>query len=388
MDENSKRPLDSKEESRDGEVDNPLSGRKEDAETRATLDDGMGAAYPPLPDENSLYPEPGQDVQVEEAESEDKGLSAYFPVFREGELPPLPDEPLSQLPLPSTDSTRGAPLFSPAAYVEPGPTVGLSSPVHVSKDHPSSMEMIELLITNERVGDMWQRTHKAQQEVNSKINSLAIARGLLDQIQCARNEILAGKDHIEEAERALNEVEYRIELSERVAKWSYSIGSALVLYEIVWFALAIVGMLLASPWLFNFVQVQGVGPASPTWPAEQWAEDIVLVFNSMMWGVLGGVTGALYALWIHISRDQDFDKQYSMWYILSPIGGFVVGAFVFLVVRLGVFSLTAGQEATITSPLVLYALAWLSGYQQNVVYDLVKRILGLFRVDVSSATGD
>ena len=386
MDSDNTSSMDTANETQEQNTNIDNTQHREEAETLESFDRALGAAYPPDPDDLILYPELDDDGQSERGyagdETLDHGLSAAEPIFPGGVLPAMPGVPQASLPLPPVLAMTGAPLFSASAFIQPGPTAGVPETHQFSsKDLPPTPAMVALLVTDERLHDFWKRADQAQKDVNTRINSLPIARTLLDQIQCARNEILAGREYIEEAERALNEVEYRILLSERVARWSYSIGGGLAIYEILLFVFAILGLLFAAPWLLNYVQVQAAGPASPTWPTEQWAHDIVLVFNSMMWGVLGGVTGALYALWIHIAREQDFDKQYTMWYLLSPVGGLVVGAFIFLVVRLGIFSLTAGQETSITSPLILYALAWLAGFQQNVVYDLVKSFLKIFKVE-------
>jgi hypothetical protein len=67
-----------------------------------------------------------------------------------------------------------------------------------------------------------------------------------------------------------------------------------------------------------------------------------------------------------------------MWYIASPIVGYGVGAVIFLIIRAGLLSLTGPGD--ISSPTIMYILAWLGGYQQNVFTDLLKRILKLFEV--------
>ena len=41
----------------------------------------------------------------------------------------------------------------------------------------------------------------------------------------------------------------------------------------------------------------------------------------------------------------------------------------------------SGPDQEITSPLIIYLLAWLAGYQQNVFTSLVKRMLKVFQVE-------
>ena len=97
-------------------------------------------------------------------------------------------------------------------------------------------------------------------------------------------------------------------------------------------------------------------------------------------GAVGGIVGGLYALWKHVSQEMDFSKQYWMWYITNPIMGFFLGVFVFLVMRVGMLTLTIGSEIPeVTSPLAIYALAFIVGFQQNVAYELMRRVLQVFR---------
>ena len=103
----------------------------------------------------------------------------------------------------------------------------------------------------------------------------------------------------------------------------------------------------------------------------------------MIWGGFGGVVGALYALWKHIAKEQDFDAQYALWYVTNPILGLALGGFVYLLIQAGFLSLTAGASSgeTIHSAAVIYVFAWICGFKQNVIYEIVRRILDVFRVD-------
>ena len=61
--------------------------------------------------------------------------------------------------------------------------------------------------------------------------------------------------------------------------------------------------------------------------------------------------------------------------------GLVLGAFVFLVTKFGLLSLFSGStNLEISSPFVIYILAFVVGYQQNVAWDLMRRILKVFQL--------
>lgn len=235
----------------------------------------------------------------------------------------------------------------------------------------TDMNIVDTVVDIDRLRKLWARVDDAQREITQNINQITLANYLLDLLQKSRNAIMAGLDQYEEAERYLGEVEHRLGLQKRVMEWSKTIGRNLVVYEVFW--LIVFGVML---YIIDRYQVG-------------FSRDIYYFFNSLVWGGLGGVVGALYALWKHIADKQDFDKQYSVWYITNPILGISLGGFVFLVIRAGFFSLTAGTagDETIQSAAVIYVLAWISGFKQNVVYEIVRRILDVFRVENTEKTG-
>ena len=127
-----------------------------------------------------------------------------------------------------------------------------------------------------------------------------------------------------------------------------------------------------------------LGPAafsSAAIPSSRWSSpDVVFLLGSMVWGALGGVIGAWLSLVRHITKDQDFNRQHLLWYINAPVMGLGVGAVIFLIMRAGLLSITGPSEA-ISSPLVIYLLAWLSGFQQNVFTDMIRRLLQVFKIE-------
>lgn len=278
---------------------------------------------------------------------------------------------------PPDDRPAGAadPILTEAATEDwPGePTAEVPLPTHA--DLPGETDMVNLLVKREALVKLWKRSEAAQEAINSFINNIKTATALLELVRQARNEILAGKDHFEEADRLLSEAEYRIDFYQRMVKSARRIGGWLLAYEVLW--LIGLGICVA---LLNLTQTR------PSLQTVFTAVDVSQFLNSLVWGGLGGVVGALYALWKHVADDQDFDSQYAMWYITNPVLGVALGAFVFLIIQAGFFSLTAGANAgqTIQSAAVIYVLAWICGFKQNVVYEIVRRILDVFRVNVQT----
>ncbi len=223
-------------------------------------------------------------------------------------------------------------------------------------------------------GVFMDRVDKARKSIQSSLNNPQKAVAFLDLLEKAQNLVSQGSEYYEEAERLLSEVEYHLAFMERMRRASQRVGFPLFLYEVLWFGV----------FAWGLVQIN----LAPTYEAIRSASPIsevnlVHLLSSLIWGGLGGVVGALYALWKHIAKEQDFDPQFALWYLTNPVLGIMLGGFIFLVIQAGFFSLTAGVEPglNIRSAFVIYVLAWISGFKQNVVYEIVRRILDVFRVE-------
>ena len=100
-----------------------------------------------------------------------------------------------------------------------------------------------------------------------------------------------------------------------------------------------------------------------------------------MWGGIGGVVGALYMLWWHVANLQDFDGQYSLWYLVQPLMGLVLGGIMFLVLAGGFLVVQVdltNPKATTAVRLLPYLVAVLAGFRQNWVYEQLDRLMALF----------
>ncbi len=244
-------------------------------------------------------------------------------------------------------------LFSQASFQDPGPQVPDAPPASIQ--HPAQKEskpMVDLLVTDKDMQTLWRRADKAQEDVTRYISTLYIAQPMLDHIQDARNELMAGKKYYEDAERHINEVEYRVELSKKLDKWSTTLIPWLFIYIAIWFVGLIVAIFVIGDGIF----------ASDALP-------LTMLAGSMIWGGMGGIIGALLPLIKHFSTDRDFAKSHLWWYITSPFVGSVMGAVIYLVMSSGLISIAGG------SSIITYILAGLAGYQHNVFTDLVKQLL-------------
>ena len=113
-------------------------------------------------------------------------------------------------------------------------------------------------------------------------------------------------------------------------------------------------------------------------------EHIFPLWNTMAWGGIGGVVGSLYSLYWHAAVEQDFDKQYLMWYIVQPVMGIILGGIVYLILAAGFVSVQAlaAQGPTVTETMANPAVkafhsvvACVAGFRQRFVFEMLDRIV-------------
>ena len=357
----------------------------EDALTAATafegdIDGEVAAAKIPrsLPraDREAIMLESGAGI-IEEAspdspmEPENMDESSSMASSLEEELPP-PAESVTTKTVVVQETRGGEPFFSKASFELPGPVSAedeVKAPA-TAGDLKATKKMLDLLITNKTVELLWKRADDLQAEVIDNIEDISVARSLLEHIRSARTRLLERKDNYEEAERELNEVEFRLSFNQRSRQWR-GLGYGILAYEVIWgtIFLILTGILLVGG--ENSLRIQDSTMISRA--------ELFIGLGGMLWGGMGGVVGALYALWRYITA-QKFNPQFNIWYLSQPIMGVFIGAFIFLFIKIG-FNVTAGNPGIeIGSPWMVYLLGFIGGFQQNVLYDIVKQVLKLFKL--------
>jgi len=332
--------------------------------SKETPDEGMGTAR------EELDAKPETDPKVDE----DFGMSAGYPIINDETIPHDPGEPPEEIEKPPEEAMQGAPLFSEAAHELPSPMPNTGGKLPSQNEAlPADPEMVKLLITDDDLKALWARSNQISVDINQEINTLPMGRQMLDLIQAGQNELLAGRNHYEESGRFINEVEYRIGLIRLVKKWTTQYGLPIFIYLLVLGAacVALLAFVLGGA---------AFATGSELTTSYNLQPDLIYLFTTMVWAGFGGVLGGLLSLVRHIAKDQDFDKQHTLWYIGSPWVGAAVGAAVYLFLRAGLLSLM-NSSSDIQSPIVLYVLGLLAGYRHNVFTDLVRRILNTFKAE-------
>jgi heme/copper-type cytochrome/quinol oxidase subunit 3 len=268
------------------------------------------------------------------------------------ELPPPPDRDLTSL------------LDEQASF---GRSRLAEIDIVPSSSEKSGSDKDSLLVSELRWKRLYAKADLLRERMGKEIENPHLRRLLLDQVAIACDRSLKTREEFDESERILNEVEGRMHLEEQVQKFSASLKIWVLSYEILFAVLFVVGL---------FVLPNVVKDLFPRWFPEISSAalpDINTMIIAILWGGLGGIVSAMIGLWAHRALNQEIDRQWAIWFFANPFMGIVLGALIFLFLRailLGLFPSTSGR---FQFSWVLYVMAWVAGFEQNVFYDLIER---------------
>jgi len=225
----------------------------------------------------------------------------------------------------------------------------------------------------------WQRKFHAQidqcyKELSEEFSTPPdIAQKLLGMLREARQLMIDTPEEFGNAEYRVMQVATAIARRRQSRRQARFFGPWLFLYLSFWLAVFVAGLLFANQ-VTDYVRMWG------RLDGDQLA-NLAPIFNTMLWGGIGGVVGAMYALWYHIADRQDFDKHYSMWYHVQPLMGLVLGAITFLILAGGFLVVQvnlADANASTGARLIPYLVAVLAGFKQDFVYEQLERVVSIF----------
>lgn len=259
----------------------------------------------------------------------------------------------------------------PGPHPEPGEE---PEPAHI----PSSLTRTEIIqhISQER----FQQLEKEIDELYDLVPTILAGNKGYDKealviLHDARQLLWTAPERLVDAEYKVKYVRALIERHRLSEEWGRKYGRRLLLYELAWLVVFLGGFLfvqLGQNYLTQWIQAWfGVSKINYT--------GILIPFLiSLMWGGIGGVVGALYSLWWHVAQLQDFDRRYTMWYLVQPIMGFILGGIVYLIISTGFLALQGTvptAESAIGVQLFPALVAVLGGFRQQFVYELLERII-------------
>lgn len=267
------------------------------------------------------------------------------------------------------------------AALPPGPGLETESSGVLPAVQPRTDDQKQLIISrlNQVLNPQWETglhetINALYKEVTEEFSSPPdAAQKMLALLREARQVMIDSPEDYVNAEYRLMQVRAMLDRVKESRRQSRIYAPGIFIYEMFWLLLLLAGLIFAAP-IVNFIK--GLGQV-----AEPALLNLAPIVNTMLWGGIGGVVGALYALWWHVSDKQDFDRHYQMWYFVQPPMGVVLGAITFLIMTGGMLILDVNLLADNSSTgarLLPYLIAVLAGFKQNFVYDQLERIVTVF----------
>ncbi len=194
-----------------------------------------------------------------------------------------------------------------------------------------------------------------------------------EDVSFALKALSEAQDIVLEDIRQYDEALYRVALVKtmlvrrhNLKRWSYTWGSFVFFYAVVWLALFVTAIVFTGN--IN-TTVGSLAGQSGGLEAGRSA------WYSALAGGIGGVIGILYSLYWRVAVKQNFDRQYLMYYLVQPIMGFFLGAVTHLIITAGFLTFNApGVNSQITVILQM-VIGFIAGFRQRIVYELIDRIV-------------
>lgn len=223
--------------------------------------------------------------------------------------------------------------------------------------------------------------HLYAQVASSLSTREGIARQSMDLLSEARDLLLLGDaSDFNLAERRLNEVRMTLSRVEQTRRWANTYGWGLFVYEMA-LCVVFVAVLLFDQHIAEWISLM-TGTYTVVNGVAELTKAMTAIFppwNTMVWGGIGGVVGALYSLHWHVAELQDFDKQYSLWYVVQPLMGLILGGIIHLVIVTGLLALIPINDPSAGPAIAVQwfpaLVACLAGFRQKFTYELLDSIM-------------
>src|SRR5579859_8271344 len=235
--------------------------------------------------------------------------------------------------------------------------------------------IVHQLITSQRLRDLWNQMDALQEEV---IQNVTADRSTTDNYQqdllYASSLLLQSADKYDEAREVVYRVRADLTRERKVAEDIKRWRPALLTYYALWFLIVVI--------VSHFdPQFRALVPDS--------VPILKLAYPPILFAILGSLFNGIMALNQHTTLQKDFDSAFVTWYLINPVVGGLLGliVFVFFVVTGTSFTPTLISDPNIAStqsPLVIWLLAFIVGWQQNTAVQLLNGFLKTFSTSSSS----
>jgi hypothetical protein len=213
------------------------------------------------------------------------------------------------------------------------------------------------------------------------------AQAAFEGLRRARMMLLLEPEQFAEIEYLVNQIKAMLNRVQQSAEWGPHYGPRILAYEVLW--LAFLGFFAVITLIPNTGLSRWVAYLLGTTGTSEELNWVMMLISTVCWGGIGGVTGALWSLHYHVSVRRDFDRAENLWYFVQPIMGMVLGAMVYLIIGAGFLVVQvdmSAADAAFGARLLPATIALVVGFRQNVVLDMIDRIVNLVTPSASTDT--
>lgn len=336
-------------------------------------------------------------------------------------VPPAPQtEPPAMPPPTSSPETAGngaaaadvPPVESrpqPPAQVEtelkprkvgaPGVVVGGPSDGTAADEYAKFLERMKEVISQEQAEEIQSRIKDSDlkrldreidelyKETVASLSGEDEAQAAFEGLRRARMMLLLEPEQFAEIEYLVNQIKAMLNRVQQSAEWGPHYGPRILIYEVLW--LAFLGFFAVITLIPNTGLSRWVAYLLGSGTATVELNWVMMLISTVCWGGIGGVTGALWSLHYHVSVRRDFDRAENLWYFVQPIMGMVLGAMVYLIIGAGFLVVQvdlSAADAAFGARLLPATIALVVGFRQNVVLDMIDRIVNLVTPGASTDT--
>ena len=231
----------------------------------------------------------------------------------------------------------------------------------------------------QRRDDLFEEIRGLHERVAKELSASKADVGFaLETLREANNIIIEDPRQYDEALYRVAIVRSMLYRKEQLSFWSYRLGLVILAYGIVLTVLSVLGY---------FVPID----FEALLPNADLSAIFLAVWYSGLAGCLGGCVEIFWRLYYRVSVKQDFDPQYTMYYLVKPILGFVLGLVMYFLVSVGSTILNTGgtqlpEAGSNTGFVLAILLGFVAGYRQESVFDMIYVIVKKISPEPGSTT--
>jgi uncharacterized membrane protein YsdA (DUF1294 family) len=230
--------------------------------------------------------------------------------------------------------------------------------------------LLNMFVTTQRLRELWNQIEALQEEVIQNVRADRSATDAYQQdLLYASSLLMQRPANYDDARQIMYRVRADLKREQRVTEDIRIYRPRLYAYSIVW----LIGVLILIGFDRRFRELM---------PDE--LPILNLAYMPILFGAFGALCNGVMALHQHTTIKRDFDPVHIGWYIINPLLGGLLGlvVFIFFVVVGSSFTpslMTDTSFANSQSPAVIWLLAFIVGWQQNILFRLLNRFLsGMF----------